>query len=154
MKHPLTWALNVPCDGSVLSHFIISYPFFRYDLLIWYLSLFDLSGIIIVIVDVYETSICYRHWPFGLLGCKTVYPLYYLSINMSVCVLLLITIDRYRCKRVITFYLSHPEILIRKLIRSSKTSGSIQNFDPQEFKETSYFNPDKNYIKKSHQEIS
>ena len=69
----------------------------RYDLLIWYLSLFDLSGVIIVIVDVYETFTCYRNWPFGWLGCKTLYPLYYLSINMSVCMLLLIAIDRYRC---------------------------------------------------------
>ena len=34
----------------------------------------------------------------------------------------------------ITYYLSHPVILIRKLIRSAKTSGSIWNFDPENFR--------------------
>ena len=68
-----------------------------YDLLIWYLSLFDISGTIIVILEVYETLTCYQHWPFGWFGCKTLYTSYYLSINISVCVLLIIAIDRYRC---------------------------------------------------------
>ena len=35
-----------------------------------------------------------------------------------------------------------------------KTSGSIRDFDPEEFQEPSYFYPDKNYIKELYQEIS
>ena len=56
----------------------------------------------------------------------------------------------YKAHLQYTSYLSHTDILIRKPIR--RTSGSIRNFHLEEFKETSYFDPDKYdiecYIKK------
>ena len=50
-------------------------------------------------------------------------------------------------------HLSHPDNLIWKAIRRSKNFGSIRNFDPEECWETLYFDPDKNYGKKSYQEM-
>ena len=48
----------------------------------------------------------------------------------------------------------NPTSVIRKIWSGApKTSGSIRNFDPEEFWETLYFDPDKNYGKKLYQEI-
>ena len=69
----------------------------RYEVLILYLSFFDLCSSIIAIHEVYEELTCHQHWPFGWFGCKTIYSCYYISINISISILLIITIDRYRC---------------------------------------------------------
>ena len=47
-----------------------------------------------------------------------------------------------------TSYLSHPEILNRKLIRSSKNLRIHPEFRSEELQETLYFDPEKNYVKK------
>ncbi|XP_057291130.1 galanin receptor 2a-like [Hydractinia symbiolongicarpus] len=68
-----------------------------YEVLIWYLSLFDVISCVIAINEVYENLTCHEDWPFGWFGCKTIYSCYYISINISICILLIITLDRYRC---------------------------------------------------------
>ncbi|XP_066936693.1 neuropeptides B/W receptor type 2-like [Clytia hemisphaerica] len=66
------------------------------DIFILYLSCFDLLATLMIMVDVYEQLSCYRYWPFGLIGCKLVYPLYHISLSMTVCILAIMSIDRCR----------------------------------------------------------
>ena len=92
-----------------------------YEILIWYLSLFDLTSCLIAIHEVYEKLTCYENWPFGWFGCKTLYSCYYISINISICILLIIAWDRYRCivtpfKRKLTPNFIHLTVFISTLI--------------------------------------
>lgn len=75
----------------------------NYDILLSYLSMFDLLSAVTMTARIYtELTRCSNSlsWPLGLVGCKTVLPLYDISINMSVCILIIISIDR--CQRVMT----------------------------------------------------
>lgn len=75
----------------------------NYDLLLSYLSMFDLLSAITMSARIYnEATRCSStySWPLGQIGCKLVLPLYDISINMSVCILIIISIDR--CQSVLT----------------------------------------------------
>ena len=66
------------------------------EILIMYLSFFDLLASIMLIMDVYDNLTCFSRWPLGSFGCKTIYPLYHVSLNMSVAILIIMSIDRCR----------------------------------------------------------
>ncbi|XP_065663737.1 somatostatin receptor type 1 isoform X1 [Hydra vulgaris] len=76
-------------------------PFSKYhhsniEVLIFYLSLFDLMASIMLVMDVYEHLTCFKRWPLFWLGCKIIYPLYHISLNMSVAILIIMSVDRCR----------------------------------------------------------
>lgn len=68
-----------------------------YDILLCYLSTFDLLAAITMMVRIYtEITKCSSRWLFGRFGCKLLLPFYDVSINVSVCILIIISIDRCR----------------------------------------------------------
>ena len=70
------------------------------ELLIMYLSFFDLFTSLMIISFVYENLTCYRSWSFGEAACKMVFPLHQVSLNMSICILIIMSIDR--CRSIVT----------------------------------------------------
>ena len=90
---------------SIIGNGLVLYVFrcqkrcrkYNYEILIWYLSFFDLVTSIISLNEIYENFTCYRNWPFGNIGCKVIYSFYHVSYNISICILTIISIDRYRC---------------------------------------------------------
>ena len=90
---------------SIIGNGLVLYVFrhqkrckkYNYEILIWYLSFFDLAASVISLNEIYENLTCYRNWPFGNIGCKAIYSFYHVSYNTSICILTIISIDRYRC---------------------------------------------------------
>ena len=66
------------------------------DILIMYLSIFDLIAMVSLIAEVYDNLTCYRRWLIGDFGCQSVLSFYYVSLNMSVCILIIMSVDRCR----------------------------------------------------------
>ena len=64
------------------------------EVLIGYLSGFDLATNLTLIMHIYDLFTCSVHWPLGWFGCKLVYPIFYVSIDISVCMLVVMSIDR------------------------------------------------------------
>jgi 7 transmembrane receptor (rhodopsin family). len=68
-----------------------------YDILLCYLSTFDLLAAVTMMARIYtEVTKCSSKWLFGRFGCKLLLPFYDVSINISVCILIIISIDRCR----------------------------------------------------------
>lgn len=87
------------------------------ELLIFYLAIFDLIGSVIIVVDVYDNITCFKSWVFGWFACKTVYASFDISLNMSVCILTIMSVDRCRSittplKRKFSQRLIHLAVLI------------------------------------------
>lgn len=88
--------LVIACNSLVLFKFFYSGHRKRtnIEILIMYLSFFDLFSAVMITAEVYENLSCYRNWLFGQIGCKLVFPLYQISLNMSISILLIMSIDR------------------------------------------------------------
>ena len=70
------------------------------EILILYLSSFDLLACLVIIIDVYENLTCYQRWLFSWFGCKIIYLFYHVSLNMSICILIIMSVDR--CRSIVT----------------------------------------------------
>lgn len=70
------------------------------EILILYLSSFDLLASLVIIIDVYENLTCYQRWLFSWFGCKIIYLFYHVSLNMSICILIIMSVDR--CRSIVT----------------------------------------------------
>lgn len=86
------------------------------EILILYLSSFDLLACLVIIIDVYENLTCYQRWLFSWFGCKIIYLFYHVSLNMSICILIIMSVDR--CRSIVT-----P--LRKKLSRKSIHIGAL-----------------------------
>nr|AWO67308.1 GPCR2 [Clytia hemisphaerica] len=68
-----------------------------YDILLIYLSTFDFLAAFTMIPRIYtEMTMCSSKWKFGYIGCKILLPFYDVSVNISVCILIIISLDRCR----------------------------------------------------------
>ena len=91
-------ALILVCNSIILVKFK---PFTKrhhsnIEVLILYLSMFDLMASIMIVMEIYEHLTCFKKWPLFWFGCKIIYPLYHISLNMSVAILIIMSIDRCR----------------------------------------------------------
>lgn len=89
----------------------------NFDILLSYLAAFDLLAAITMIPRIYNEAKCYTAWPFGRIGCKIILPVYDISLNISVCILVIISVERYRSitkpfKKVQTRRIIHLSVLI------------------------------------------
>ena len=66
------------------------------ELLILYLSASDLGTVLFLMADIYENLVDFKSWPFGWFGCKTMYPSFNVSLCVSVCMLVVMSVDRCR----------------------------------------------------------
>ena len=66
------------------------------ELLLLYLSASDLGTVLFLTADIYENLVEFKSWPFGWFGCKTMYPSFNVSLCVSVCVLVVMSVDRCR----------------------------------------------------------
>ncbi|XP_066936732.1 galanin receptor type 1-like [Clytia hemisphaerica] len=66
------------------------------ELLILYLSMSDIANIFFLFADIYENLTDFRYWPFGWFGCKVIYPSFNVSLCISVCILIIMSVDRCR----------------------------------------------------------
>ena len=64
------------------------------ELLILYLSASDLGTVFFLTADIYDNIVQFKNWPFGWFGCKTMYPSFNVSLCVSVCVLVVMSVDR------------------------------------------------------------
>lgn len=64
------------------------------EVLILYLTAFDMTASTMIIVDVYEMIT--GDLRLGPVGCKLIYPIFQISLNMSICILMIMSIDRCR----------------------------------------------------------
>lgn len=90
----ILWKLN-----PLKSHNMRSHTRVYFDILLSYLALFDLLAAVTMVPRIYNELSCYKLWPFGNIGCKLVLPLYEVSLNISVCILIIISLER--CRRII-----------------------------------------------------
>lgn len=102
ITHAIIIQLVIACNAFIL---VRLKPFeaqrrTNIEVLILYLSVFDMMSSVMLIVDVYENVTCFKKWPLGLFGCKIIYPLYSISLNMSVCILIIMSVDR--CRSIVT----------------------------------------------------
>lgn len=80
----------------IIKTLLLDKPKFRrnMNLFIIYLACFDLLAALMIIVDVYENLTCHGEWSFGDVGCKIIYPCYHISLTMTVCILIIMSVDR------------------------------------------------------------
>jgi len=66
------------------------------EILILYLSAFDMANILFLIADIRDNLTNFQNWPFGWFGCKLMYPSFNVLLCMSICVLIVMSVDRCR----------------------------------------------------------
>lgn len=107
------------------------------ELLIFYLAIFDLSGSIILAVDIYDNITCFKKWLFGWLACKLVYTSFDISLNMSVCILTIMSVDRCRSiimplKQKFSHYVIHMAVFISFLFSVALQSNQFILWEMQD----------------------